>query len=313
MRIRTKGEMSNSKQNLKKTENGERLTDPEILAKLARLTVKARGLVEGTFSGMHKSPHRGASVEFSQYREYVQGDDIANIDWRVYARSDRFYIKEFEADTNLRCHLVLDASASMGYTNGDISKLLYAKKMAATLANLLVRQGDSIGLQCFNEKLTRDIPARNSARHLGTIQSILSEIQPAGGTRLVKILHDLAEKVRKRALIVIFSDFFTDVEELLDCFQHMRHRRHDLAVFHLMSPDELSFDFDRSTRFIDLESNTSIVTEPAIIKKEYLNVLNSYLERIRCGCAEYQVDYHLADTAISYDETLTNFLLNRHK
>ena len=305
--------MTNLKQELTGSDKSGQLTDPAVLAKLARLNVKARGLVEGTFSGMHKSPHRGASVEFSQYREYVQGDDISNIDWRVYARSDRFYIKEFEADTNLRCHLVVDASASMGYPNRDDSKLLYAKKLAATLANLLVRQSDSVGLQCFNEKLTRDIPARNSARHLGTILSILSDVKPTGGTRLVKILHDLAEKVRKRALIVVFSDFFTDVEELLDCFQHMRHRRHDLAVFHLMAPDELSFDFDRSTRFIDLESNTSLVTEPAIIKNEYLNELNSYLARMKQGCAEFQVDYRLIDTTTPYDQTLTDFLLDRHK
>ncbi|NOY75428.1 MAG: DUF58 domain-containing protein [Kiritimatiellaeota bacterium] len=292
---------------------GASLTEPEVLAKLAKLDVRARGLVEGTFSGMHKSPHRGASVEFAQYREYVQGDDISNIDWRVYARSDRFYIKEFEADTNLRCHLMVDASASMGYPGPNNSKLLYAKKLAATLAHLLIRQSDAVGLQCFNEKLTQDIPTRTSARHLGAILSVLNEITPSGGTRLVKILHDLAEKVRRRALIIVFSDLFTDVEELLDCFQHMRHRKHDLAVFHLMAPDELSFDFDRSTRFVDLESAASLVTEPAIIKQEYLNELNSYLDRMKKGCAEFQTDYRLVDTTTPYDQTLSDFLLERRR
>ena len=297
----------------KVAETSTTLTEPEVLAKLARLDVRARGLVEGTFSGMHKSPHRGASVEFAQYREYVQGDDIANIDWRVYARSDRFYIKEFEADTNLRCHLVVDASASMGYSGSGDPKLLYAKRLAATLAHLLIRQSDSVGLQCFNESLTRDIPARNSARHLGSILSVLSEIQPSGGTRLVKILHDLAEKTRRRALVAVFSDFFTEVDELLDCFQHMRHRRHDLAVFHMMAPEELSFEFNRSTRFVDLEGAGSLVTEPAIIKNDYLRELNAYLDRIRRGCAEFGVDYRLVDISVPYDETLTEFLLDRRR
>ncbi|MCK5844851.1 MAG: hypothetical protein KAG97_09100, partial [Victivallales bacterium] len=203
--------------------------------------------------------------------------------------------------------------ASMGYPDPSVSKLFYAKKLAATLAHLLIRQSDAVGLQCFNDKLVRDIPARASARHLGSILSVLSEISSIGPTRLVKVLHDLAEKVRRRALIIVFSDFFTDVEELLDCFQHMRHRKHDLAVFHLLSPDELSFDFDRSTRFVDLESSTSLVTEPAIIKNDYLKELNSYLERMKLGCSEFQVDYRLVDISRPYDQILSDFLIERRK
>ncbi|MCX6986292.1 MAG: DUF58 domain-containing protein [Lentisphaerae bacterium] len=287
--------------------------DPQVLARLSKLNVVARGLVEGSFTGMHKSPHKGSSVEFAQYRKYVPGDDIKNVDWKIYAKTDRFYIKEYEADTNLRCHLVVDSSASMGFKGRHGSKLDYTKRMAATLAQLLILQGDAVGLQCFNEKVTKDIPARGSPKHLRNIFEILSEVKPEGKTRIVDVLHHLAEKIRKRAMIIVFSDFFTDIEEILDCFQHMRFRKHDLAVFHLMDPEELNFDFDRSTRFLDMESSFSIVTEPAIIKNEYLKELNHYLDRMMLGCREFHVDYRFTNISRTYDSVLSEFLLSRQR
>jgi uncharacterized protein (DUF58 family) len=248
----------------------QNLVEPEVLAKLSKLDVRARGVVKGSFSGMHKSPHKGSSVEFSRYRKYVPGDDISNLDWRVYAKTDRFYIKEFEADTNLRCHLIVDSSGSMGFKSAHASKLDYARKLAATLAQLLIQQGDTVGLQSFAEKMIHDIPARGSAKHLGSIFTLLSELSSSGETRIIKVLHDLAEKIHRRAMIIIFSDCFTDVDKLLDCFQHMKFRKHDLAVFHIMDPDELDFEFDRSIRFMDMESSFSIVSEPSMIRREYL-------------------------------------------
>jgi uncharacterized protein (DUF58 family) len=289
------------------------LTDPEVLARLSRLDVRARGLVEGSFSGMHKSPHRGSSVEFAQYREYVPGDDINNLDWKVYARTDRFYIKEFEADTNLRCHLVIDTSGSMGFAAKHGSKLDVAKKYAATLAHLLVRQGDAVGLQCFDEKLHHDVPARGGPKHLGTILTLLSSLQPKGETRIVQTLHDLAEKIRRRAMIVVFSDFFTDAEELLDCFQHMRYRKHDLAIFQMLDDDELTFEFDRSIRFVDLETKFSIVSEPSVIRNEYLDAINAHMERLKLGCREFHVDYRPAPTSKPYGDLLSEFLLERQR
>ena len=291
----------------------QNLVDPHVLAMLSKLDVRARGVVEGSFSGMHKSPHKGSSVEFSQYRKYVPGDDISNLDWKVYAKTDRFYIKEFEADTNLRCHLIIDSSGSMGYDGKSGSKLDYAKKMAATLAQLLIQQGDTVGLQSFAENMIHDLPARGSAKHLGTIFSLLSTLTPSGETQIIKVLHDLAEKIHRRAMIILFSDCFTDLEKLLDCFQHMKFRKHDLAVFHIMDPDELEFDFDRSIRFMDMESNFSIVSEPSMIRRDYLNELNKYLTRIKRGCREFHVDYRFVKTSEPYDQVLTKFLLERQK
>ncbi len=289
------------------------LIEPEVLAKLSRLDVRARGVVEGSFSGMHKSPHKGSSVEFAQYRKYVPGDDISNLDWKVYAKTDRFYIKEFEADTNLRCHLVLDSSGSMGFEGTHGSKLDYARKMAATLAQLLIQQGDTVGLQCFAENMKHDIPAKGNAKHLGNIFTLLADLPSSGETQIIKVLHDLAEKIHRRAMIIVFSDCFTDVEELLDCFQHMKFRKHDLAVFHIMDPEELEFEFDRSIRFLDMESSFSIVSEPSIIRREYLSEVDKYLERMKQGCREFHVDYRFVRTSEPYDKVLTDFLLERQR
>jgi uncharacterized protein (DUF58 family) len=289
------------------------LIDPEVLAKLSRLDVRARGVVEGSFSGMHKSPHKGSSVEFAQYRKYVPGDDISNIDWRVYAKTDRFYIKEFEADTNLRCHLIVDSSGSMGFEGSHGTKLDYARKMAATLAQVLIQQGDTVGLQCFAEEMKHDIPAKGSAKHLGNLFTLLSELPSSGETQIIKVLHDLAEKIHRRAMIIVFSDCFTDVEELLDCFQHMKFRKHDLAVFHIMDPDELDFDFDRSIRFLDMESSFSLISEPSMIRREYLSEVNKYLDRMKQGCREFHVDYRFVKTSEPYDKVLTDFLLERQR
>ncbi len=293
--------------------NKSSLIDPDVMAGLSRLSLRARGLVEGSFSGMHKSPHRGSSVEFSQYRKYVPGDDISNVDWRVYARSDRFYIKEFDADTNLRCHLVVDCSGSMGFESGGVSKLDYAKKNAATLAQILVQQGDAVGLQCFSEGLQNDIPAHGGARHLGNIFSILSGLRCGGDTRIVNVLHDLAEKIRRRAMIIVFSDLFTEVEPLLDCFQHMKFRKHDLVVFHLLSRAEREFEFDRSIRFLDMEKSFSMVTEPAMVRQDYLREFNSYLARMKDGCREFHVDYRALDIETQYDKVLADFMLERQR
>ena len=290
------------------------LVDPEVLAKLSKLSIRARGLVEGSFSGIHKSPHRGSSIEFAQYRKYVPGDDVNNIDWRVYAKTDRFYIKEFEADTNLRCYFVIDCSGSMGFkVANSLSKLDYARKSVALLSQIFVQQSDTVGLQCFSDSLIHDIPARGSAKHLGNIFTILRGLKPSGETNIVKILHDLAEKIHRRALIFVFSDFFTDVEKLLDCFQHMKHRKHDLSVFHLISKQEVEFEFDRAVRFMDMESNYSIVTEPALIRKDYQREIKAYMQRMKEGCSEFHVDYRKIFIETPYDKVLTDFLLERSR
>jgi uncharacterized protein (DUF58 family) len=225
--------------------------DSAVLARLSRLQLEARTPMIGSVTGIHKSATRGSSVEFAEYRKYVPGDDIKHIDWRVYARSDRFYMKEFEADTNLRCILVMDTSASMGFEGQHGSKLDYARKAIATLAYLLVHQGDAVGLHCFADKSGQDIPPRHTPSHLRNIFDALGQVEAHGKTEIVQTIHDLAEKVHQRALFIIFSDFFTEVADLLDCFQHMRFRKHDLVVFHLLDRQEIDFDFDRPIRFND--------------------------------------------------------------
>ena len=285
--------------------------DSEVLGRLMRQFLHARFPMEGTVSGHHKSPHRGSSVEFAEYRKYVPGDDIRRLDWRVYGRTDRFYMREFEADTNLRCYLVLDCSASMGFRDRGESKLEYAQRMVATLAYLLVFQGDAVGLQCFAEKAVHDIPPRRNAAHLRHIFKILAQVEPHGETALIPALHDLAEKVKQRALVLIFSDFFCDVEELLNCFQHLRFRKHDFAVFHLLAPTELEFKFERPTRFVDMEAPGSLLAEPSIIRAHYLDQLQEYLTRLQQGCAQFNADYRRITTSDSYEKVLADFLAER--
>lgn len=285
--------------------------DSAVLSRLTRLTIEARAPMLGTVSGMHKSATRGSSVEFAEYRKYVQGDDIRHIDWRVYGRTDRFYMKEFEADTNLRCYLVMDTSNSMAFASGDTAKLDYARKMAATLAWLLIHQGDAVGLVCYEDKMVREISPRRSPVHLRDIFDALDRIKPHGKTDTAGVLHSLAEKSGQRALVIVFSDFFADVEALMDSFQHMRFRKHDLAVFHMLDRQEVDFRFDRPVRFDDLESSYTMVTDPSVVRDGYVREVASYLDRMVRGSREFGVDYRKVLTDTDYEALLAGFLLER--
>ena len=288
-----------------------RFLDPPVLARLMRQFLQARLPMVGNVSGHHKSPHRGSSVEFAEYRKYVPGDDIRRLDWRVYGRTDRFYIREFEADTNLRCYLVLDCSASMGFAGAHGSKLDYARRLVATLAYLLVQQGDAVGLQCFGERAVHDVPPRRHPAHLRHIFTTLGQVEPQGETALIRTLHEFAEKIKQRALVMIFSDFFCPVEDLLSCFQHLRFQKHDLALFHLLDRAEVEFKFDRPVRFVDLESTSSLLAEPAIIRSHYLDHLHEYLERLRQACHQFNADYRRVITDEDYEKVLADFLVDR--
>ncbi|MFC1497649.1 DUF58 domain-containing protein [Verrucomicrobiota bacterium] len=287
--------------------------DSAVLARLSRLCVSARIPMLGSVTGIHKSATRGSSVEFAEYRKYVPGDDIKHVDWRVYARSDRFYMKEFEADTNLRCYIVIDTSASMSFAGAHESKFNYARKLAATLAYLLVHQGDAVGLLCFSDKTVHDIPPRHTPSHLKNIFDTLAETKPDGKTEIVRTIHDLAEKISQRALVIVFSDFFTEVKPLLDCFQHMRFRKHDLAVFHMLDRQEMNFDFDRPIRFVDMESPFNMITDPQIIQAGYQRELHHHMKNMKRGCSEFNVDYQRVFTDTDYEKILASFLLQRMK
>jgi uncharacterized protein (DUF58 family) len=290
---------------------GIQLLDSEAIARLMHVPLMARLPMEGTVSGQHKSPHRGSSVEFAEYRNYAPGDDIRRLDWRVFGRTDRFYMKEFEAETNLRCYIVLDCSASMDFAGKNGTRFDLARRIAATLAYLVIHQGDAAGLICVTEKTVHEIPPKRNPAHLQTILEILQKMEPSGETGLVPALHELAEKVRRRALVIVLSDLFADPEQVLSGFQHLRFQKHDLAVFHLLDRAELEFKFDRPVRFVDMESSYSLVTEPAVVRDRYLQQINAFLEAVRRGCHEFNADYRRVVTDENYEKVLANFLGER--
>ena len=285
--------------------------DAEVIARLAAQPLVSRFAMEGSISGHHRSPHRGSSVEFAEYRVYAPGDDIRRLDWRVFGRTDRFYLKEFEADTNLRCQLILDSSGSMAFGTGSLNKLEFAKRMAATLGYLLIQQGDAVGLGVAGETVSTDVPAKRNARHLQLIGDLLAGARAQGTTGLASALHELAEKIRQRAMVVVFSDLFGDVEELLSAFQHLRFRKHDLVVFHMLDRQEISFPFNQPLRFEDMERAFHLVCEPSMIREEYIEHLNRFLTRVREGCHRLNADYHLVVTDSGFESVLAKFLLGR--
>ncbi len=285
--------------------------DPLAVARLAAVPLCARRPMLGSVSGRHPSPHRGASIEFAEYRKYVPGDDLRRLDWRVFGRSDRFYVKETEADTNLRCCLVLDTSGSMAFGSGGVTKFEYARKIVGTLGYLAVQQGDAVGLHCVADGVTQSVPARRNAAHLTHVFDILERTHPDGGTQLAPVLHELAETIQQRALVVIVSDLFIEPEELLVCFEHLRFRRHDLAVFHLLDPRELQFDFHRPMRFLDMEGGPSVFVEPSEIADRYHQALEQYLDALGRVVLESAVDYHRVSIDENYEDVLRRFLVGR--
>lgn len=285
--------------------------DPDALARLGAMPLEARHAMSGNVAGRHRSPHRGSSVEFAEYRKYVQGDDTRRLDWKAYARSDRYYIKEFEADTNLRAYFVLDASGSMGFSAADEARIQYARKLIANMAYLIVDQGDAAGLSVCTDKLQLEIPPTRRAAHLNHIFEVLQQTKPSGETGLLDCLHTIAEKVGQRALVIILSDLFCDPKELSDALQHLRYRKHDIAVFHLLDQQEISFDFERPHRFVDMEDKTSLVVEPTLVAEEYRDAMRQFMSDVKNHCHDVHADYHLITTDLDYEQIIHDFLTKR--
>lgn len=285
--------------------------DPQAIARLAAVPLCARWPMQGSVSGRHPSPHRGASVEFAEYRKYVPGDDLRRMDWRAYGRSDRFYVKEFEADTNLRCCLVLDTSGSMDYGSDGVTKIEYARRVSGTLSYLAAQQGDAVGLCCVAEGVVQSIPPRRNPAHLMHVFDVLDKTEPEGPTQLVPVLHELAETIEQRALIVVVSDLFVEPEELRGCFEHLRFRKHDVTAFHLLDPRELSFEFYRPMRFLDMEGGPSVFAEPNDISDRYHKAMQQYLDEIRQLVLESAIDYHRVRLDEDYEKVLMRFLVGR--
>lgn len=291
--------------------NSRSFLDPAVLSRLAGIPFFARRPMQGAVSGRHPSPHRGSSVEFAEYRRYLPGDDLRRLDWRAFGRTERYYVKEFEADTNLRCCFILDTSGSMGFVSNGLSKIEYARRIAGTLGYLALQQGDAVGLSCVAGKIVRNILPRRNPAHLKAVFDVLEKTEPRGETQLIPLLHELAETIRQRALVIVISDLFVDPEQLRECFQHLHFRKHDAAVFQLLDPQELGFEFRRPMRFLDMEGGPSIFAEPNEIADRYYKALDEHLEHVRRVMLETAVDYHPVSTDESYDRVLMRFLVGR--
>jgi uncharacterized protein (DUF58 family) len=291
--------------------NEVRFLDPATLARLGSLELKARTVVEGFLSGLHRSPFKGFSVEFAEYRQYLPGDDLSTIDWKVYARSDRYYVKKFEEETNLDCHLLLDVSASMGYASHGISKLGYGSMLAACLAYLMNRQRDAVALTTFDDAITAMLPASARPGHLRSILVTLDTLTLGKRTDVSKPLHLLADGIRKRGLVVLISDLLDEPERVIDGLRHFRFRGSDVIVFHLLDPAELTFPFERAARFRDIELGDELMAVPSVVRQQYLDALNQAVARYRQELGSAGIDYQLIDTSIPLDFALMSYLSTR--
>ena len=297
-----------------------KLLDGEALAKIHKLELIARGVVEGFVSGRHKSPYKGFSIEFAEHREYVPGDNIRDLDWRVFGRSDRYYIKQYIEETNLRALVLLDCSGSMKYQgklaarhDGQLlSKFQYGQFLAASLAHLMINQQDAVGLATFDTQLRRYVPPRSRASHLRVILQELATTEPGQETSLAPIFHDLAERIPRRGLVIVISDLFDDPEEMLRALHHFRYRRHEVMLLHVMAEEELTFPFDRWSIFRNLENaGHRLQLDPLSLKAEYLARVRQFIRRLEIGCGQMDVDYVPLSTATSFDRALAHYLASR--
>ena len=265
--------------------------DPAVVARLGSLELKARTIVEGLLSGLHRSPFKGFSVEFAEYRQYIPGDDLSTIDWKVYARSDRHYVKKFEEETNLDCHVVLDASGSMSYGSGAITKFEYAQCLAASLGYLMNRQRDAVGLTAFDAGITTMLPASARPGHLRAFLITIDRLQPGRETDVARPLHQLADSLTKRGMVVLISDLLDEPERVVRGLKHFQFRGTDVIVFHVLDPYEIRFPFERATRFEDLETDEEVLAVPAVVRAHYLEGMAALVDRYKRELGACGIDY----------------------
>ena len=288
-----------------------RRIDRRTIGRLSRLELRARSAVEGLYSGIHKSPYHGFNVEFAEYREYSPGDDLRYLDWRVLARSDRLFVKQFEAETNLNCYVLLDASGSMDFGASPGTRLDYAASLAAAMSLLMLRQGDQAGLVVFDRRVRQFIPPRGNAGHFASIIEALETVEPGADTDLATVLNEIAERIRRRSMVIVLSDVFDDVEAVLRGLQHFRHRHHEVIALHLLDDAEISFPFDRVTMFEGMERGEQVIADPRIVADGYRRRFGGYLDALRRGCMERGVDYQRMMLSEPFDRALTAYLARR--
>jgi uncharacterized protein (DUF58 family) len=290
-----------------------RYLDPAIVARLGTIDLKAKTIVEGFLTGLHRSPFKGFSVEFAEYRQYLPGDDLATLDWKIYARTDRHVVKKFEEETNLECHILLDVSRSMGYGSHEVTKLQYASYLAGALAYLMNRQRDAVGLLTFDERIRDLLPSSARPGHLKAVLVTLERLALGTRTDIAKPLSDLVQAIRKRGLVVLISDLLDDPDRIIEGLKHFRYRGTDVVVFQVLDPHELSFPFERAARFRDLESDHEVVALPAAVRETYKARLDAMVANFRSVLGQNGIDYTLLDTSQPLEVALLAYLQTRRR
>jgi uncharacterized protein (DUF58 family) len=293
------------------TRDSRRFLQPEEISRISRLEVRARQIVEGFLTGLHRSPYYGQSIEFVQHREYVPGDDFRRIDWKVWSKTDKYYIKQYEEETNLRTLLLVDVSESMSFGSGPMTKYDYACTVAAALAYLLLRQQDAVGMVTFDNQIRARVPIRSRQSHLHSIIKSLQGGSPASKTSIDRLLNQVAEEQRLRGMIVLISDLFVDPQSLDRGLSLLRHSGHDVMVFHILDDEELDFNFSGTTKFEGLEQTGDILCDPRALRDGYLAAMNAFLEKIRRQCARQLIDYQTIRTSEHLDAALAHYLNHR--
>jgi uncharacterized protein (DUF58 family) len=286
--------------------------DPKVLNKISRLDLRARFVVEGFLSGRHRSPYHGVSVEFAEHREYVPGDDLRHLDWKVFGKTDRHYIKRYEEETSLTCHLIVDGSDSMGYAGKDgVAKFEYAATAAASLAYLILQQQDFAGLAVFDEKIRSFVPPSNNPAHLKALTGELEEAGFVPNTDVGMVLSEISTRLRQRGMVVLFSDLFDEPENILKGLKKLRAKEMDIVVFHILDEEEISFPFQRFYRFEGMEDELKVTADPRALRTEYLKIFKAFTAALRKGCLSQGIDYQLISTKEMLDVVLTAFLATR--
>ncbi len=296
---------------------------PEVIAQVQRLDLRARFIVEGFMSGLHSSPFHGSSVEFSEHRKYVAGDDLRLIDWSVLARTDRYYVRKYEAETNMQCHMLVDTSASMAYPDpaearrsGRMTKLDYGICLAAALGYLMIQQQDAVGLACFDTQLRTFLPARSKQSHLMQLIGELAKVRPQRDEQekgLGTSLHEVAQRVHKRGLMIVISDFLTERDPVVSGLHHLRFRGHDVVCFQVLDWTEVEFPFEQVTRFEDPETKRALTTNPLAVRNGYLQALEEFTQAYRDATAALRADFVQVHTGMTFDRALMEYLLNRRR
>ncbi len=287
--------------------------DPQTLAKLQGLELRARSIVEGYVSGVHRSPFHGFSIEFAEHREYSPGDDLRYVDWKVFGKTDKFYLKQYEEETNLVSYILLDTSESMRYQSAaaPLSKLEYAQCIAASLSHLILQQQDSVGMVTFDNEVRTLVRPSSNPSHLKQLLHVMENTVPERKTKTGPIFHDLAERFKRRGLVLILSDLFDDVPSMMAGLKHLRHRRHDVIVFHVLDPAELDFPFRQTTLFRGMEQFPDVLTDPRALRRAYLEEFNKFLNAVSRGCRAQRADYVLLRTDESLEIALSSYLAAR--